>query len=161
MNLVIVQVDYTNPVHQHALLSLLEEYAKDPMGGGKSLSQQVKENLLETLENIPGAFSILAFSDSEPVGLINCFESLSTFQCKPLINIHDVIVTSNLRGQNIGQKMLEKVEQIAKERGCCKLTLEVLEGNQIAKKAYRKFGFTGYELDPAQGNALFLEKKLL
>ena len=56
--------------------------------------------------------------------------------------------------------MLDEVERIAKEKGCCKLTLEVLEGNIVAKKAYEKFGFSSYELDPATGKALFWEKVL-
>ena len=56
--------------------------------------------------------------------------------------------------------MLEKVEQIAIERGCCKLTLEVLEGNQAAQNSYQKFGFSAYELDPEMGRALFWDKKL-
>ena len=56
--------------------------------------------------------------------------------------------------------MLGKVELLARDRGCCKLTLEVLEGNAVARSAYEKFGFTGYELDPAMGKAHFWEKKL-
>ena len=45
-------------------------------------------------------------------------------------------------------------------RGCCKLTLEVLDNNFIAKALYKKFGFSDYQLDPEYGNALFWEKKL-
>lgn len=37
-------------------------------------------------------FSVLAFDADQPVGLINAIEGFSTFACKPLINIHDVIV---------------------------------------------------------------------
>ncbi len=56
--------------------------------------------------------------------------------------------------------MLEKVEEIAISKGCCKLTLEVLEGNQIARSSYNKFGFTDYKLDPKMGQALFWQKIL-
>jgi ribosomal protein S18 acetylase RimI-like enzyme len=56
--------------------------------------------------------------------------------------------------------MLEKVEAVAKDRGCIKLTLEVLDGNQTAKNAYVKFGFAGYELDPVMGKAGFWDKAL-
>jgi ribosomal protein S18 acetylase RimI-like enzyme len=48
--------------------------------------------------------------------------------------------------------MLRKVEEVALQRDCGTLVLEVLEvleGNTIARKAYEKFGFSGYELDPA------------
>ena len=40
------------------------------------------------------------------------------------------------------------------------MTLEVLEGNEIAQHAYRSFGFAGYELDPRMGKAMFWQKKL-
>jgi len=56
--------------------------------------------------------------------------------------------------------LLEKVEEVACSKGCCKITLEVLSNNEIAKCAYSKFGFAGYELDPEAGSALFWQKKL-
>jgi ribosomal protein S18 acetylase RimI-like enzyme len=52
------------------------------------------------------------------------------------------------------------VEELAGRLGCCKLTLEVLEGNSIAQAAYRSLGFDAYQLDPSLGKALFWEKKL-
>ena len=159
-NLDIFQADYANPTHGTALVTLLDEYARHPMGGGKGLPDQVKAGLVNALSTTPGAFSVLATVDHEPAGLINCFQSLSTFKCKPLVNIHDVVVSNEFRGTNLSQKMLELVETIARQRGCCKLTLEVLEGNQVAQNAYRKFGFSGYELDPELGEALFWEKTL-
>ena len=103
---------------------------------------------------------MLAFISGEPVGLVNCFEGFSTFQCRPLVNIHDVAVVAQHRGLGISQKMLAKVEEIARQRGCCKLTLEALEGNTIAQNAYRKLGFAGYELDPVMGKAMFWQKAL-
>jgi ribosomal protein S18 acetylase RimI-like enzyme len=56
--------------------------------------------------------------------------------------------------------MFSEVEKLAQEKGCCKLTLEVLEGNEIAKNAYTKFGYSGYELEPEMGKAIFWQKKL-
>lgn len=128
------------------------------MGGGKSLTQHVKENLASELAKFSNAFSIICYADEFPAVLINCFIGFSTFKCKPLIYIHDIIVNADFRGLGISQKMLLEVERIAKEKGCCKLTLEVLDGNQVAKNAYQKFGFSGYELDPEMGKALFWEK---
>ncbi len=156
----IILADYTRPAHQIAIVDLLDEYARDPMGGGEGLSQWVKKNLVSTLANNPCAFSILTMIDSQAAGLANCFQTLSTFNCRPLINIHDLMVSKNWRGQGLSIAMLDKVEDIALQRDCCKLTLEVLEGNQIARGAYRKFGFSGYELDPSMGKAMFWEKPL-
>jgi ribosomal protein S18 acetylase RimI-like enzyme len=56
--------------------------------------------------------------------------------------------------------MLEMVESIARERGACKLTLEVLSGNSSAMRLYDRVGFAQYQLDPAAGKAEFLQKWL-
>lgn len=156
----VLQASYTNPVHAEALGTLLNHYAEDVMGGGESLSLDTRQQLASELAKRPHAFSVLAFIAGEPVGLVNCFEGFSTFVCRPLVNIHDVVVMSSHRGLGISQKMLAKVEEIARQRGCCKLTLEVLEGNEVAKAAYQKQGFDGYQLDPQMGRAMFWQKVL-
>lgn len=156
----VLQASYTNPVHAEAIGLLLNQYAEDAMGGGESLSLDTRQQLAIELAKRPHAFSVLAFIAGEPVGLVNCFEGFSTFACRPLVNIHDVVVVASARGQGISQKMLTKVEEIARQRGCCKMTLEVLEGNEVALGAYRKLGFSDYQLDPQMGRALFWQKAL-
>jgi ribosomal protein S18 acetylase RimI-like enzyme len=156
----IVRADYNNPVHAAALVDLLDGYASDVSGGGEPLSDFAKSNLVAALAARPQAFSVLAFCDDQPVGLINCIEGFSTFACKPLVNVHDVAVVASQRGQRLGEKMLALVEQIALERGACKLTLEVLQGNQSAIKLYERIGFAAYQLDPAMGQARFFQKWL-
>jgi ribosomal protein S18 acetylase RimI-like enzyme len=94
------------------------------------------------------------------VGLVNCIEGFSTFACKPLVNVHDVAVLAGYRGQRIGERMLELVETLARERGACKLTLEVLSGNAGAMRLYQRAGFAHYQLDPAMGKAGFMQKWL-
>jgi ribosomal protein S18 acetylase RimI-like enzyme len=156
----VLQASYTNPVHAEAIGFLLNQYAEDAMGGGQSLSLDTRQQLAIELAKRPHAFSVLAFIAGEPVGLVNCFEGFSTFACRPLVNIHDVVVITSARGQGISHKMLTKVEEIARQRGCCKMTLEVLEGNEVALGAYRKLGFSDYQLDPQMGRALFWQKAL-
>ncbi|MCQ3002058.1 GNAT family N-acetyltransferase [Pseudomonas syringae] len=156
----VLQASYTNPVHAQAIGFMLSQYAEDVMGGGEPLSIDTQQQVAIELAKRPHAFSVLAFIAGEPVGLVNCFEGFSTFQCRPLVNIHDVAVLGKYRGLGISQKMLAKVEEIARQRGCCKLTLEVLEGNVVAQGAYRKLGFAGYELDPQMGKTMFWQKTL-
>jgi GNAT superfamily N-acetyltransferase len=157
----ILQADLDNPVHAKALLDLLDHYARDPMGGGEPLSDDVRNNLVDRLRRRSDVCMVLAFSDGRAVGLVNCFEGFSTFQARPLLNIHDVVVHEDFRGRGLSGLMLEKVEQLARQRHCCKLTLEVLQGNSAARAAYRKVGFRPYQLDPAMGQAMFWEKPLL
>ncbi len=160
MNLEIIRADYSKPQHEQAIQQLLDAYAHDPMGGGEPLKPEAKENVVRELAKIPHAFSLIAYLDNTPVGLANCFEAFSTFACKPIINIHDLAVLENCRGKGIGQKLLEKVEEIAKSQGCCKITLEVLDGNEAAKSVYKKFGFSSYVLSEETGKAFFWQKKL-
>ncbi|AGF51842.1 slr1340 [Synechocystis sp. PCC 6803] len=156
----IVKADLNSAVHAEAMIQLMNEYACDPMGGGEELPNYVKANLPAELAKRPSAHIILAFVDSKPAGLLVCLEGFSTFACKPLLNIHDVIVSLPYRGKGLSKLMLQKAEAIALDLGCCKLTLEVLEGNHVAQSAYRSFGFGNYELDPQMGKALFWQKKL-
>lgn len=158
MKVEIIEVDYSDSKHANDLVSLLNIYAQDQMGGGKPLNDYVISHLVNELSKRPYAFSVLCYIDGTPAGLINCFEAFSTFSCKPLVNIHDVIVIKEFRGHNISQSMLTKVEKIAKSKGCCKLTLEVLTKNKAAKSSYAKFGFSDYELDPKMGTAQFWQK---
>ncbi|VAW57771.1 Histone acetyltransferase HPA2 and related acetyltransferases [hydrothermal vent metagenome] len=160
MNIEIIKADYLKLQHQEEIPQLLEAYALDPMGGGKRLNADVKNNLVKALSALPHAFSIIAYVDGTPAGLVNCFEGFSTFSCKPLINIHDLVVIKKFRGHGISQKLLDKVETIANAKGCCKITLEVLSNNKTAKLAYAKFGFFDYQLDPKAGSALFWQKSL-
>lgn len=156
----IIIADYYNVIDSHAIVELMDQYAQDKMGGGAALPDSVKTALVPSMANVHGAFSVLALMGGKPVGLINCFMGFSTFKAKSLINIHDVIVLPEYRGLKLSQLMLEKVEAVARERGCCKMTLEVLQGNKIAQNAYLKFGFGGYELDPEMGGASFWQKAL-
>jgi GNAT superfamily N-acetyltransferase len=152
--------DLGNPAHAEAVVHLLNEYAKDEMGGGAELSAYVKQNLARELAKRPGFHTLLAFNDGKPVGLAICIEGFSTFACRPLLNIHDMVVVREYRGRGIAKRLLARAEEIALTLGCCKLTLEVLEGNAPAQAVYRACGFEGYQLDPKMGRAMFWQKKL-
>ena len=160
MNIDVIQADYANEQHREEIPMLLDEYASDPMGGGIPLNEDVRSKLVTELSKIPHAFSLIAYADDQPAGLTNCFEAFSTFSCRPLINIHDIVVRKKFRGHGISQAMLGKVEAIARSRNCCKMTMEVLSKNEVAKSAYRRFGFAAYTLDPGAGAALFWQKTI-
>ncbi|RUO76405.1 GNAT family N-acetyltransferase [Pseudidiomarina taiwanensis] len=156
----ITLADYQNPEHAQAVVAMLDDYARDPMGGGEALPDETKENLIAEMAKRDHVFSILAFVDGEPVGVANCVEGFSTFAAKPVMNIHDIAVIAPFRGQGIAKRLLQEVETLAQFRGCCKLTLEVLQGNEPAKIAYQKFGFKPYQLDAEMGLAEFWQKYL-
>jgi GNAT superfamily N-acetyltransferase len=156
----IERLDPRDARHAEALVALLDEYARSPSGGGTPLSDAARERLPAVLAERAHYVGLLAFEGERPVGLVNAFEGVSTFKARPLLNIHDIAVTASRQGFGIGRRLLAEAEAVARGRGCCKLTLEALEGNTGAIGLYRSVGFVAYELDPAMGRASFFEKPL-
>lgn len=156
----ITRADLENKNHANAYLTLMSHYAHDPMGGGKDLSDYVKQNLVSTLLKRNDIVTLLIFKQDIPVALLTAIEGFSTFSCKALFNIHDVVVLKDFRGIGLTSMLFSEIEKIAKQRDYCKVTLEVLSGNTIAKNAYAKYGYADYQLDPSHGSALFWSKSL-
>lgn len=152
---------YTEGTHCRAIFDLLDSYARDPMGGGKGLEADVRRRLVPELRRRPWVVTFLARLGEAPAGLLIAMEGFSTFAAKPLLNIHDVAVLPPYRGRGIGTALFREAEKVALKRGCCKLTLEVLSGNQSARRLYERLGFGPYQLDPETGTAEFWEKPIL
>lgn len=154
------RADYRVPADRDAVVRLLDAYARDPMGGGAPLAADVRARLCDDLARLPTAATFIAWRGDEAVGLINTFEGYSTFKARPLLNVHDLAVLPTHRGRGIGQALLTACEAHARQRGCCKITLEVLSGNDRALRSYQHFGFAPYVLDPAEGEAQLMQKWL-
>ncbi|WP_240310823.1 GNAT family N-acetyltransferase [Altererythrobacter sp. ZODW24] len=158
--LTVEMADYGEARDAGEVVRLLDAYACDPMGGGEALNDDVRAKLVSGLAATPGAFSVIARLDGEAVGLANCMTTFSTFAARPIVNIHDMVVLDGHRGHGIGRAMFGAIETEAKSRDACKVTLEVLSGNEPAKGLYASLGYGDYQLDPAAGSALFWQKAL-
>jgi GNAT superfamily N-acetyltransferase len=156
----VIEADLRRPADAMAVIELLNCYAQEPTGGGVELGEQVKRDLIPALQRRQDALILLAMQDGEAVGLLNAFEAFSTFAAAPLLNIHDVYVVPLLRGTGIARAMFQYAERVARNRGYCKMTLEVLSGNLPAQHLYSAQGFEAYILDEKMGQALFWQKKL-
>ena len=156
----IMPADLADSDHQAAILEMVEMYAMDPVGGGKPLQESVRAGLVAGLRAHPTSLVFLAFSAAAPIGVAVCFRGFSTFAAKPLINIHDLAVRPDQRGRGVGRALLSAVEAHAKATGCCKLTLEVLENNPRALRAYQAFGFNPASYSQDNGHCLFYVKTL-
>lgn len=156
----IVEADLSRVAHQQAVVELIDAYATDPMGDGKPLAAEVRSALIPGLRQHPTTFIFLAYQGDVALGIAVCFLGFSTFAAKPLINIHDLAVLPGYRGLGIGRQLLEAVERKARALGCCKLTLEVLERNDRARRVYEAAGFAQATYQEEAGGALFLAKPL-
>jgi GNAT superfamily N-acetyltransferase len=156
----IIEADLGRREHQEAVVAMVDAYSRDAFGDGKPLDPGARERLLPGLRTHPTTLIFLAFDGDRPVGAAICFMGFSTFAAKPLINVHDLIVVKDLRGKGVGRGLLEAVERKARELGCCKLTLEVLDRNERALGTYTAFGFARYVLQEGAGEAIFMTKAL-
>jgi ribosomal protein S18 acetylase RimI-like enzyme len=158
---VVVDADLSNPDHADAIVGQLDAYARDPVANGCGLSDSVKEDLVPGLRDHPGTRVFLAYRGARPVGVAVCFLGFSTFAARRLLNLHDLAVEPGERGAGVGGLLLARVEERARDLGCCKITLEVQENNARALKLYTRFGFHAYELASEAGRALFWQKRLV
>jgi GNAT superfamily N-acetyltransferase len=159
--LTLEKVDYTNETHLNHLFSLLQMYAIDPMGGGEAIDEKVLKDLPKALASRNYMHSFLVYQNDKPIAFANCIESFSTFSGKGVMNIHDFAVDPKSRGQDVSQFLLMGIQDFAKSIACTKVTLEVLQGNESAKRAYEKAGFAAYQLNPELGDAMFWQKYIV
>lgn len=140
MRLEIRDADLADPTDASAIVEIVNAYALDPFGGEAPLPRDVQARLVDGLRAHPTTLVLLAIADGRPVGVAVCFFGFSTFQARPLINVHDLAVLPSHRGQGVGRSLLGAVEARARARGCCKITLEVLDNNQRARALYASCG---------------------
>jgi len=160
-----IVADYQSQFHRTSILRLLNEYANDPAIGGTGLPFKTRQRVVDELARRDAAVTLLAIEkpadgSARAVGLLNAFETFSTFAAMPVLNLHDIMVTASHRGRGIGRQLIASATRLAIERECCKLTLEVYRGNAGAAGLYRSCGFDDPSGNRDLGETLFLAKVL-
>lgn len=137
----IVKVDLQIKEHEQAFIKLMNAYMKHPMGKSASITADLANEIIRGLIEHPTYIGVMVKKDYQYVGLANCFKNYSTFNAKPLINIHDFIVLTENRKSGVGQFLLNGVWNIGKQLGCCRVNLEVRYDNDAAMNLYKKVGY--------------------
>ncbi len=155
MRVSILEADLDDSDHTSALVHLIDSYARGPNAQGAPLSDEARDNLIKGLKEHPCALVLLALVEEQVAGVAVCVWGFSTFAGRASINIHDFTVLPEHQGRGIGTRLLGEIECRARERGCCKITLEVNDSNEGAKRLYERVGF-----GPWQPATLFVSKRL-
>jgi GNAT superfamily N-acetyltransferase len=137
----LVVCDLKNSTHQKAFTYLMNCYRNDPMGGVGEMTLELSEKLLDDLKNHPTYSGFFVVAKNEFIGLANCFTNYSTFKAKPLMNIHDFIVIPEWRGKKAAEFLLSELAKYLKDKGYCRISLEVRHDNQRAQALYKRMGF--------------------
>lgn len=133
--------DFENPVHLDALAKLINMYMADPMGDVQPLNKLQQLRLVDGLANHPSSLVLFELFEGEIVSVAVCFINFSTFKVKSYLNIHDFFVHPDYRNKGLGKKLMQQLIAVSKEKGFCKITLEVREDNFTAQSLYKDFGF--------------------
>lgn len=129
------------PEDAAAYRDMLNQYAADPLGQHAPLDGALLDKVVADLGEHPCCYPFLALLGERAVGFATCFLGYSTFKGAPLLNIHDIAVLREQRRQGVARAILQAIADEATRLGCCRLTLEVRDDNDAAKKLYRSFGF--------------------
>jgi GNAT superfamily N-acetyltransferase len=88
----------------------------------------------------PAAEVLIAETAGEAVGFALYFTSFSTFLAQPGIYLEDLFVRPAHRGAGIGRALLQRVADLACQRGCGRLEWAVLDWNEPAIGFYERLG---------------------
>lgn len=83
---------------------------------------------------------IIAEEDGVPVGFALFFHNFSTFLGRAGVYLEDLFVIPEKRGNGYGKALLQKLAQIAVERGCGRLEWWCLDWNEPSINFYKSLG---------------------
>lgn len=91
-------------------------------------------------------YSFIALDEDKPIGLnlggIKIYEGIKTLRCGALC------IAPEYRGTEVAEKLFELHKELALDKGCKQLFLEVIVGNDRAFNFYKKKGYEKvYDLD--------------
>ncbi len=120
--------------------------------------------LAETLFDKRQAEVLLAELDGQSVGMALFFHNYSTFLGRGGLYLEDLFVRPEYRGRGFGKQILQRLAQIAVERGCGRMEWACLDWNAPSIGFYRSLGaqpmdewtvyrLTGDTLAAVAGNA--------
>jgi GNAT superfamily N-acetyltransferase len=118
------------------LIRALAEYERAP-NDVVATEQLLHEHLFG---DTPAAHVLLACEDGKPVGFALYFFNFSTWLGRPGLYLEDLFVLPEHRRSGHGRALLQRLGQVAHERGCGRMEWAVLDWNEPAIEFYQTLG---------------------
>jgi ribosomal protein S18 acetylase RimI-like enzyme len=84
----------------------------------------------------------IAYDDSDqPIGFALNYHSFSSTALGKIIVLNDLYVSETKRKKGIGQNLIERTFELAKESGAVRVDLGTAKTNTVAQGLYEKIGF--------------------
>ena len=107
-----------------------------------------EKGLLTILENENIGNILIVSINEEIVAMVNILYTISTALGTKVAILEDMIVSKNFQNQNIGSELLKYAIEVAKNKGCKRITLLTDNDNSNAHKFYKKSGFQKSNMIP-------------
>ncbi len=138
-----------------ALIRELAEYERAP--NAVHATEGMIAQALFPAAGAPTAECTIGLIDGVAQGFALYFHNFSSWVGKRGLYLEDLFVRPGARGRGLGKALLERVAQIAVERGCDRLDWVVVEWNTPAVEFYTRMGAKAqseWTIFRAQGGAL-------
>lgn len=135
------------PSDQHAFLALWDEFmATDPdEPGDRGMGPVNWDRAMDGVIDL-----LIAEVDEKMVGFTLYTVIPFTWSKRPLCYLQDICVTSDARGQRIGQSMIDKLAEIGRREGWLRITWMTQSHNNSAQRLYdrvaRRTDYIRYDL---------------
>ena len=107
-----------------------------------AVDRQAHDRGLRSILDRPEAGEVLVARNADDVvGMINLLYTISTALGARAAILEDVIVAPEARGRGVGSRLIEAALELARRRGCQRISLVTDATNTGAQRLYESFGF--------------------
>ncbi|MCW5626474.1 MAG: GNAT family N-acetyltransferase [Burkholderiales bacterium] len=91
---------------------------------------------------------LVAREAGQAIGMVNLLFTISTALGDRVAWLEDMVVAPRVRASGVGSQLLQRAIDLARSRGCRRITLLTDATNQSAQRFYRRHGFQGSAMIP-------------
>ena len=88
--------------------------------------------------------TLVAESDDAVVGVLDMEYHQRLGDHRPQARVNDVVVKESARGQGVGEALLRRGEELARKRGCFRMTLVTAGWRDATHRFYERQGWSDY-----------------
>lgn len=137
-----IEVRFARPDDWPAVAGLLVELGRGVAEGtaGDPTHRMQFAGHLRRLDSV----TLVAMRAGAMVGVVDMEYHQRLGDHRPQARVHDIVVTERERGSGVGARLLDAAEDLARKRGCFRMTLVTAGWRDATIAFYRREGWSDY-----------------
>jgi GNAT superfamily N-acetyltransferase len=137
-----ITVRFARPEDWPAVAVLLVELGRGVAEGtaGDATHHMQFAGHLRRLDSV----TLVAERDGTVMGVVDMEYHQRLGDHRPQARVHDIVVTGSARGLGLGTQLLSAAEELARKRGCFRMTLVTAGWREATIAFYRRAGWADY-----------------